>query len=237
MSIVIVGVMVGPAPLGTLAPSSACVPLLEKSTISGKPSPLLEGTTEKSSVPETPPPGAGFTACTGNVPAVATSWFASCAETCVEPDAVVGRALPSINTWLAESIPVPVTIRLALAVPATMLLGLTEVTVGLGFTTFTNIVFDSPPPGGFPPGTGGFKIANCTVPAVMMSEDTSDTWSLIAPRKVIGRFEPFTTAMEVFTKFVPLTVIVPPPVPASTVVGEIERICGMGAVLGVIVNV
>ena len=89
--------IVGPETLGELTPSSACVPLFEKSTSSGSPTPLLEGTTEKSSVPEIPPPGGGLITCTGNVPAVATSWLASWATTCDAFGAVVGRALPLTN--------------------------------------------------------------------------------------------------------------------------------------------
>lgn len=223
--------------LGSVTPSSACVPLFEKSTSSGSPAPLLEGTTEKSSVLDVPPPGSGFTTCTGNVPAVATSWLANWDVTCVGLTGFVGRALPLTNTWLAVSIPVPDTLSVVLAAPATTVLGLRERTVGLGFTTFTGTAFDSPPPGGFPPCTGGFNMATCTVPAVTMSEAFRATTSFMPLWNEVGRLEPLTTAVEVLMKFVPFTVMVAEPTPARTVDGIMEEIWGTGAVLGVTFSV
>lgn len=80
-------------------------------------------------------------------------------------------------------------------------------------------------------------MASCTVPAVAMSVDCKVTSSLMLLKNAVARFDPLTVATDVFTKLTPFTIIVADPLPARTLVGETERICGTGAVLGVTVNV
>ena len=80
-------------------------------------------------------------------------------------------------------------------------------------------------------------MASCTVPAVMRSELCNVTSSLMLLWNAVWRFDPLTVATELFTKFTPFTVSVADPLPASTLVGEIERIWGTGAVFCVTVSV
>lgn len=54
---------------------------------------------------------------------------------------------------------------------------------------------------------------------------------------VVSRFEPFTVATELETKFWPFTMTEAAEDPASTLVGVSDVICGTGAVLGVTVSV
>jgi hypothetical protein len=162
----------GPEVAGLSAPSFACAPSAATSTSSGSPAPVNDGTMEKNRLPEVPPPGVGFTTCTGYVPAAARSPLASCASSVVEPPNVVGLPLPFTSTWLAESKPFPVTrIEAVVVVPATTTGGETALITGLGFTMFNKITFDTPPPGGVIPDAGGFKTAIRSVPAVAMSDD------------------------------------------------------------------
>ena len=164
--------MAGPTVEGSLAPSFACAPSAATSTNSGKPAPAADGAIEKNSVDEMPPPGAGFTTCTGYVPAAAKSLVASCAPSMVGLPNVVGLPLPFTSTSLAESKPLPETeIDAFVVLPATTTLGDTEVMTGFGLTTFSKSVFDNPPPGGVTVDAGGFRTAIRTVPAVVMSDD------------------------------------------------------------------
>lgn len=89
--------MDGPAWSGGLTPLLACAPSGATSTKAGRPAPVAEGTTEKCKIALEPPPGDGFTTCTVNVPAAATSPLASCALR-DEPLNMVGLPVPLMST-------------------------------------------------------------------------------------------------------------------------------------------
>jgi len=113
---------------------------------------------------ETPPPGAGLVAVTGNVPAVATSAALIVPVIFVELLKVVVRAEPFQFTVAPFTKPVPLTVRLNEAAPSVLLLGEIVVTVGTALLIAKLTFPDVPPPG------AGLLTETFAVPAVAMSE-------------------------------------------------------------------
>jgi hypothetical protein len=113
--------------------------------------------------PDVPPPGAGFTAVTEAVPAVATSLAEIAAVNCLPLTKVVVRALPFHCTVAPETKFVPVTASVNPAPPAVALEGESEVGVGAGLLMVKLRALDVPPPG------EGFTTVTEAVPAVAMS--------------------------------------------------------------------
>src|SRR2546422_689245 len=100
---------------------------------------LRRGTVTVSVAPfDVPPPGAGVTTMIACVPAAARSLAGSCAVTCVADPYVVGRAAPSTCTTDPGTNPVPVTVSVHAALPATTLAGPSAVSVGSGASEHVN---------------------------------------------------------------------------------------------------
>ena len=113
---------------------------------------------------DTPPPGAGLVAVTGNVPAVATSAVLIVPVSLVELLKVVVRAEPFQFTVAPFTKPVPLTVRENEAAPSVLLLGVIEVSVGTALLIAKLRFPDVPPPG------AGLLTETFAVPAVAISE-------------------------------------------------------------------
>lgn len=185
----------------------------------------------------------GFTTCTVYVPAAARSPVARFALNELALLKVVGRPVPLTSTSLAESKPLPETEMDVVTVePATTLSGLTELSTGVGFTTVNATVFDSPPPGGFRFGAGGFRTAMLIGPVVDISEACKVIVNSVSEIKFVVRFAPSTVPIDMLkpgtpTKFDPMIVMSAVEAPAATVFGIIDVIWGMGRAFGLMTNV
>src|SRR3954454_3432507 len=91
---------------------------------------------------DVPPPGAGFTTVTLNVPAIATSAVLIAAVSCVELTNVVVRPEPLKFTVEVPMKFVPLTVNVNAASPAFLLDGLTLVVVGTGLLTVSVCALD-----------------------------------------------------------------------------------------------
>lgn len=177
------------------------------------------------------------------VPAAARSPVARFAVNELALLKVVGRPVPLTRTSLARSKPPPETVMDVVTVePATTLSGLTELSTGVGFTTLSVTGFDSPPPGGFRFGAGGFKTAMLMGPVVDMSEACKVIVNSVLEIKFVVRFAPSTVPIEMLvpgtpTKFEPMIVMSAVDAPAATVLGIIDVICGTGSAFGLITSV
>ena len=87
--------------------------------------------------PDVPPPGGGKKTVTCDVPAVATSAAVIEARSCVALTNVVARSVPFHRTTAADVNPVPFTVNVNAALPATVDAGDSDVTVGTPGTTLT----------------------------------------------------------------------------------------------------
>ena len=112
---------------------------------------------------EVPPPGAGVETVTLAVPAVAMSAGVIAAVRLVLETKVVVRALPFHWTMEDDTKFVPVTVRVKAALPASMELGFSEVSVGAGLLIVNSCALEVPPPG------AGVETVTFAVPAVAMS--------------------------------------------------------------------
>ena len=134
------GVIAGFVPKFTVAPETNPVP----ASVNGKATPPAVadvGAIEVSAGPETalmvndtvpdvPPPGAGFVTVTLAVPAVAISAAVIAAVTCVALTNVVVLAAPLNFTTDVDTNPVPLTVSVNAAPPAVALVGEIDVSVG-----------------------------------------------------------------------------------------------------------
>jgi len=179
----------------------------------------------KVAVLDVPPPGAGLKAVTFAVPAVATSLAGMVAVSTVLETNPVVRSLPFQRTTepLTKFVPVMVSVKPLL--PATVVAGLMLLIVGAGLLMVNVTAPDSPPPG------AGLKTVTFAVPAVAMSLAGMAAVSWVLETKVVGRSFPFQRTTEPVTKFVPVTVRVNPPLPATVVAGLIVVIVGDGFVM------
>jgi hypothetical protein len=117
---------------------------------------------------EVPPPGGGFVTVTSFVPTVTMSVARIDAVSCVAlTNVVVLAAPPKFTTETPFTKFVPLTVRLNVALPAAIVVGLIVVTVGTGLFAAVTVKFtagvDVPPPG------AGFVTVTGLVPAVAMS--------------------------------------------------------------------
>jgi hypothetical protein len=158
---------------------------------------------------DVPPPGAGFTAVTGIVPAEAISAAEIAAVPPVVPTMSVVRLLPfhSINEQGAQ--PVPLTPNRNAGSPATALDGANE--FGGGAIVGT----------GKEPGAASVKVEELevteeletvtfAVPGKAVSAAEIVAVSCVALTNAVGRGDPFQLTTSPFTKFVPVTVKVRP---------------------------
>jgi hypothetical protein len=91
---------------------------------------------------EVPPPGPGVVTVTARLPALANCAAGSVAVNCVAlPYVVASAVFPNSTTDWAQK-PVPVTVSVALPLPALIVAGEMVLTAGAGFTTVTAAVPD-----------------------------------------------------------------------------------------------
>jgi hypothetical protein len=169
---------------------------------------------------EIPPPGAGLDTVTGNVPAVATSAALIVAVNCEALLYLVGRALPFHRTEEVVMKLPPLTVKVKLADPATMLDGDKEPMDGKGFpetTRFAALEVTFP----FVTVTG--KVPGCRISLARMS-----AWSVELLRKVVVRVLPFQETTACGRKLLPLTVKVKRAPPTTTLEGLSDVTTGAG---------
>lgn len=147
----------------------------------------------------------------------AVSWFAL--------TNVVVRLLPPHCTTEVLMKLLPFTVRVKAPEPALALFGEREVSAGtgLGATVTLNVTeFDVPPPG------NGLNTVTAGVPTAVTSLAGMEAVSCVEETKDVVRGFPLMFTTEEFTKFVPFTVSVKAPEPATTLVGESVVIVGTG---------
>src|SRR4029077_8943104 len=95
-----------------------------------------------------------------------------------------------------------------------------DVSVGTGLLIVKVTELEVPPPG------GGLVTVTNAVPALAISAAVIAAVSVVLLTKVVARTEPFHCTVELFTKFVPLTVRVKSVPPAIWLSGEREITVG-----------
>jgi hypothetical protein len=181
--------------------------------------------TVKFSLPDVPPPGAGFTTTTGKVPVAATSLVGIAAISSVDETTVVVTAAPLKSIVDPNMKFVPCTASVKPGLPAGVEVGAIEVTVGTGLfaaVTVNVCAFEVPPPG------AGFTTVTAAVPVALTSAARIVTVSVVLEIKVVARGEPFQSTVALETKLEPSTVSVKPELPAAVETGEIEVVIGAG---------
>lgn len=174
---------------------------------------------------ELPPPGVGLTAASDSPPAIAWSAAESVANSFVELTKLVERASPFTCTIVVGTNPVPVTVsRVEPAVPATTVLGETDIVPGVGLFTASDAELDTPPPG------PGFTAVMASIPALARSPCVSATLTEVALTYVVGRVAPFTNTVVPATNPVPVTATVALGAPTCTVEGTNAVTVGDGFV-------
>ncbi len=111
----------------------------------------------------------------------------------------------------------PLTVSVNAPEPALTVVGETDRIAGTGFgaTVTLNVTeFDVPPPG------KGLNTVTAGVPTAVTSLAGMETVSCVDETKVVVRGLPLMFTTDVLTKFVPFTVNVNAPEPATTLVGE-----------------
>ena len=173
---------------------------------------------------EVPPPGEGLNTVTCAVPVAAMSAAVMETRSCVALEKTVVRFDPFHRTVAPETKPVPFTVRLNAAVPATAVDGANEVIVGTGLDVeIVNVMaFEVPPPG------AGLNTVTCALPATAMSAAVIAACNCVVPTKTVVRADPFhfTTAPE--TNPDPFTISENAAPPATAVDGPSEVIVGTG---------
>jgi len=185
-------------------------------------------------LPKVPPPGAGFTTATLDVPTVARSGAGTRAVSVDDETKVVARSVPFHCTVesLTKSVPAMINVRLDL--PAVVEVGLIDISVGTGFVVSITVkvwLFEVPPPG------AGFTTATGNVPVAATSSAGITAVSWVDEAKVVVAATPLKSTTEFETKFVPRTVSVRSGPPARVEVGLIEDNVGTGFAVAVTVNV
>src|SRR5689334_17169731 len=117
---------------------------------------------------------------------------------------------------------VPVTVSVNAGLPAATVLGEMELSVGAGLLMVNVWATEVPPPG------AGLKTVTCAVPAVATSAAVTCAVNCVLLVYVVGRALPFHWTTEALMKFVPFTVSVSVPLPATTLVGARELTVGTG---------
>jgi hypothetical protein len=174
---------------------------------------------------EVPPPGAGVTTTTGNVPVAATSAAGIVAASCVDEANVVVASTPLKLTTESATKFVPFTVSVKSGPPAAVEVGVKEVVVGTGFVVAVTVnvcALEVPPPG------VGFVTVIDAVPVASTSEARIVASSVELEMNVVERDEPFQLTLEPDTKLVPVTVSVKSGLPAAVEVGLREVVVGTG---------
>src|ERR1700735_1029656 len=129
------------------------------------------------------------------MPAAARSAGVNDADNVLAPPNAVVRGEPLMRITEFGTYPVPVSTREVLALPACVVVGVSEVMLGTGFATFSGKIFELPPFG------CGLTTATCTGPALATSESRILAWSEVELTKPVVRESPFTvtTALPVVT--------------------------------------
>ena len=111
------------------------------------------------------------------------------------------------------------------AVPQTAEVGLSELTIGTGYTMAMEIAAEVPPPG------AGFTTATCADPtaATSLASRVRLIWVLLT--KVAAWFVPFQVTVAAATKPVPVMVRFEPIASVVTVLGDTPEICGLGLLM------
>ena len=173
------------------------------------------------SVFDVPPPGLALTTVIGNMPAVVRSAAGTTTSNSVALTNVVETAVPLKSAVEVLTKFVPVSVMGVSGSPAVADVWLRLVSVGAGLLTVNVSVFDVPPPG----------LALTTVignmPAVVRSAAGTTTSNSVALTNVVETAVPLKSAVEVLTKFVPVSVM---GVSGSPTVAEVGlRLVSVGA--------
>jgi len=160
-----------------------------------------------------PPPGAGLVTLTVAVPTVATSMAGTLAVITVALTKVVVKATELKRTWEEGTNPVPLTVSVKAADPATTEEGERLAIVGAGLLISKVNGVDVPPPG------AGLTTVSFAVPPRLRSVAGRLAWSEVALTNVVVKATPFHSTFDVFTKLVPVTASVKAALPASALPG------------------
>jgi hypothetical protein len=179
----------------------------------------------KSTPPDVPPPGEGFTTVTVALPAVWRSVALTCAVIVVEFVYDVDRGVPFHITVDDVTKFDPPAVVLIPAPPAAAEAGLIETSEGIGFDGGLIVKFtplDVPPPG------EGFTTVTVALPAVCRS--AALTCAVITNEFAcdVERGVPFHITVDDVMKFDPLAMMFMPAVPAAVEAGLIEVNEGAG---------
>lgn len=123
---------------------------------------------------------------------------------------VVASAVPLNSTVAPERNPVPVTVRVKPAPPATADPGVSRVMLGAAIVIVNGCEFDAPPPG------AGFVTAIFAIPVAAASAAVKPACNVVLEIKVVGRALPFSRIVDVETNPVPVTVTVNAGLPCGT---------------------
>jgi hypothetical protein len=146
------------------------------------------------------------------------------AVTCVLLTKVVALGAPLRFTVAPFTKPMPLTVSVNAAEPATALEGESELIVGTALSITKEIAFDVPP-------GAGFVTVTLTVPAVAISAAVIAAVNCVALANVVVLAAPFNFTTDVDTKPVPLTVRVKAAPPAVALAGEREVSVGAGLLM------
>src|SRR5262249_53297239 len=136
---------------------------------------------------------------------------------------VVRAARFQLTTELLTK-PVPFTVSVNAALPATTMPGESDVIVGAGFVwLIVNVAATEVPPPG-----AGLNTVTEAEPAAARSLAAIEAWSLVVLTNVVVRAAPFQLTTELVTKPVPFTASVNAALPATTTLGESDVTAGTG---------
>jgi hypothetical protein len=180
-------------------------------------------------LPEVPPPGAGVKTLTAREPAVARSVLVIVARSWEVLTKVVVRLAPFQRTTEVLAKPLPLTVRVRAALPATALDGDRLLMAGTGGVAGAVVMVKVRLPEVPPPGAG-VKTLTAREPAVARSVlvIVARSWEVLT--KVVVRLAPFQRTTEVLAKPLPLTVSVSPLLPATALLGD--RLLTVGTTAG-----
>lgn len=208
------------APLTKFDPLTVSVKAAPPATALDGDSPLIVGLgllTVNVCAPDVPPPVGGLYTVTCAVPAAAKSVTRTKNDNSVLLVNNVVRSLPFQRTTEALVKPLPVTVTCSgVLVPASALLGESEVMIGGGLGSMVNVsAFEIPPP--------ALRTVTCAVPAAAKSPAGIVAESEVADCSVVVRSLPFQRTTEDPLKPLPVIVNVKPGEPENARGGERER--------------
>ena len=219
-----VGVIAGFVPKFTVAPLTKPVPV-RVNVKAAPPAVPLVGAIEVSAGPgllivkvcalDVPPPGAGFVTVTFSVPAVVMSPAGIVATICVllMDAGVIAGFVPKF-TLAPLTKPVPVRVNAKAAPPAVPLVGAIDEIVGGGLVTAKLTATEVPPPG------AGFVTVTGTFPTAVRSDASIGAVIWLEFTNVVAFVTPLKLTVEPFTKPLPFTVSVNPPLLTTALEGE-----------------